>query len=121
MVDAIEGDPSGPDAIIDELRRRRDAAVAALNSIAGISIAPPDSTFYLFPNVTRIMENKGFTDVNQLMEEALRETSVSFCTRNHFSRPMEDETEHYLRFAYSGITVEDINEGMAKLKQYFER
>lgn len=121
MVDAIEGDSSGPDAIIDELRRRRDAAVAGLNAIEDISIQAPDSTFYLFPNVTRIMQRKGFSDVNQLMDEALTTSNVSFCTRNHFGRPLENEKNHYIRFAYSGIGVEDITEGMEKLREYFER
>ena len=120
MVEAIEGDTCGPDSIIEELRRRRDAAVAGLNAIDGISIAAPNSTFYLFPNVTDIMERKGFTDIDQLMDEALIETSVSFCTRKHFGRLLEGETNHYLRFAYSGIDIDDINEGMAKLKNYFE-
>ena len=120
MVEAIEGDTSGPDSIIEELRRRRNAAVAGLNAIDGISIAAPNSTFYLFPNVTDIMERKGFTDIDQLMDEALIETSVSFCTRKHFGRLLEGETNHYLRFAYSGIDIDDINEGMAKLKNYFE-
>ena len=120
MVEAIEGDTSGPDSIIEELRRRRDAAVAGLNAIDGISIAAPNSTFYLFPNVTDIMERKGFTDIDQLMDEALIETSVSFCTRKHFGRLLEGETNHYLRFAYSGIDIDDINEGMARLKIYFE-
>lgn len=120
MVEAIEGDTSGPDSIIEELRRRRDAAVAGLNAIDGISITAPNSTFYLFPNVTDIMERKGFTDIDQLMDEALIETSVSFCTRKHFGRLLEGETNHYLRFAYSGIDIDDINEGMAKLKNYFE-
>lgn len=120
MVEAIEGDTSGPDAIIDELRRRRDAAVAGLNGIEGISIQAPDSTFYLFPNVTNIMQRKGFSDVNQLMDEALRASNVSFCTRNHFGRPLENEKNQYIRFAYSGIGVEDITEGMQKLKKYFE-
>ncbi len=120
MVEAIEGDTSGPDSIIEELRRRRDAAVAGLNAIDGISIAAPNSTFYLFPNVTDIMERKGFTDIDQLMDEALTETSVSFCTRKHFGRLMEGEANHYLRFAYSGIDIDDITEGMAKLKNYFE-
>ena len=120
MVEAIEGDTSGPDSIIEELRRRRDAAVAGLNAIDGISIAAPNSTFYLFPNVTDIMERKGFTDIDQLMDEALTETSVSFCTRKHFGRLLKGETNHYLRFAYSGIDIDDINEGMAKLKNYFK-
>ena len=120
MVEAIEGDTSGPDSIIEELRRRRDAAVAGLNAIEGISITAPNSTFYLFPNVTDIMERKGFADIDQLMDEALTETSVSFCTRKHFGRLLEGETNHYLRFAYSGIDIDNINEGMAKLKNYFE-
>ncbi|MDD9890707.1 MAG: aminotransferase class I/II-fold pyridoxal phosphate-dependent enzyme [Gammaproteobacteria bacterium] len=120
MVDIIGGDTTGPDLILDELRKRRDAAVEGLNAIDGISISAPNCTFYLFPNVNEVLERKGMTDVNQLMTEALTETGVSFCTRKHFGRMLENETNQYLRFAYSGIDVEDINEGMAKLKQFFE-
>jgi aspartate/methionine/tyrosine aminotransferase len=120
MVGAIKGDTSGPDSILDELRRRRDAAVIGLNAIEGLSIAAPNSTFYLFPNVTKVMVRKEIGDVNQLMEEALINTNVSFCTRKHFGRPLENEKRHYVRFAYSGIDVADINEGLAKLKIYFE-
>ncbi len=120
MVDAIEGDTSGPDAILNTLRERRDTAVAGLNAIDGISIAAPNSTFYLFPNVNRIMERKGLSDVNQLMDLALREANVSFCTRKHFGRPAADEKNIYIRFAYSGIEVPDIEEGMMSLKTFFE-
>ncbi|MEE2735490.1 MAG: aminotransferase class I/II-fold pyridoxal phosphate-dependent enzyme [Pseudomonadota bacterium] len=120
LVEAVEGDTSGPDAILETLKRRRDTAVAGLNEIDGISIASPESTFYLFPNVTSIMERKQMNDVDQLMEEALVQSDVSFCTRNHFGRPSNGETEHYIRFAYSGIDVSDIHEGMARLKSYFE-
>ena len=120
MVDAIGGDTSGPDAIINILRKRRDAAVAGLNAIDGISIQAPNSTFYLFPNVTNIMQRKGFTELKQLMEEALTRTNVSFCTRDHFGRAVEGEKNHYIRFAYSGIDVEEIEAGMEKLRNYFE-
>jgi aspartate/methionine/tyrosine aminotransferase len=120
MVHVIEGDTSEPDSILDELRRRRDAAVNGLNAITGLSIAAPNSTFYLFPNVSEIMARKSIGDVNQLMEEALINTNVSFCTRKHFGRPLESEKNHYVRFAYSGIDVDNINEGLAKLKSYFE-
>ena len=34
--------------------------------------------------------------------------------------PIKNETDYYIRFAYSGINENDINEGMAKLKKYFE-
>lgn len=120
MVEAIPGDTTGPDAIVETLMERRDAAVAGLQAINGVTIAKPDSTFYLFPNVTQIMERKGFTDVNQLMTEALTNTDVSFCTRKHFGRPLAGEKNHYIRLAYSGINVEDIKTGLARLKEYFE-
>ena len=66
------------------------------------------------------MQRKGFSDVNQLMDEALTEANVSFCTRKHFGRPLEGEKEHYIRFAYSGIGIEDIEEGMGRLKEYLK-
>jgi aspartate/methionine/tyrosine aminotransferase len=120
MVEAIQGDTSGPDAILAELQARRDAAVAGLNAIDGISIAAPESTFYLFPNVTAVMQRKGLTDVNKLMQEALVKTNVSFCTRNHFGRPIPGETDYFIRLAYSGIDVPSIHTGLQQLKEYFE-
>jgi aspartate/methionine/tyrosine aminotransferase len=120
MVTAIPGDTTGPDAILGTLLERRDAAVAGLNAIEGVSVAPPESTFYLFPNVTQVMERKGLTDINVLMREALVHTDVSFCTRNHFGRPLPGEKEYYIRMAYSGINTAEIKTGLARLKQYFE-
>lgn len=120
MVEAIRGDQSGAEAILAELRKRRDATLEGLNSIDGIDIVTPESTFYLFPNVTRIMEKKGLSSVADLQVGALHNSGVSFCTRDHFGRPQEGESDFYVRFAYSGINVEDIHEGMVKLKAYFE-
>ncbi len=120
MVEAIPGDTTGPDAIVETLMERRDAAVAGLQAIDGVTIAKPNSAFYLFPNVTKVMERKGFTDINQLMTAALHETDVSFCTRKHFGRPVPGETGHYIRLAYSGINVPDINTALGRLKGYFE-
>ena len=121
MVEALEGDTSGPDNILTELRKRRDATVAGLNAIDGISVTAPNSTFYLFPNISAIMKRKNITDVNVLMKQALTETNVSFCTRKHFGRTVKNEIGDYLRFAYSGINVDNINEGMARLKLFFDK
>ena len=116
----ITGSEDGPAGILHELQARRDAAVAGLNAIEGISITAPESTFYLFPNVTQVMERKGMTDVNMLMDEALVKADVSFCTRKHFGRPVPGETQHYIRLAYSGLEVPRIQAGLARLKEYFE-
>ena len=120
MVEAVTGDQSGAEAILGELRKRRDAALTGLNAIDCLNVAKPECTFYLFPNVTNIMKHKGFSKIGELQEGALHNSGVSFCTREHFGRPQDGETVFYIRFAYSGITVEDITEGMVKLKEYFE-
>jgi aspartate/methionine/tyrosine aminotransferase len=119
-IEALQGDQSGPKAILAELQRRRDAAVDQLNQIPGFVVARPDSTFYLFPNVTEAMAALGFTDVAEFADAALRATGVSFCTRRHFGRPLPGEVEQYVRFAYSGISVDDIQLGLGKLRSWVE-
>jgi aspartate/methionine/tyrosine aminotransferase len=119
-IEALRGDQSGALAILAELQRRRDTAVAELQKITGFVIAKPDSTFYLFPNVTDAMDALGFTEVAEFADAALRATGVSFCTRRHFGRPLPGETEQYVRFAYSGISVDDIQVGIGKLREWIE-
>ena len=120
MVEALNGDQSGPNEILRRLKKRRDVAVSGLNAIDGIEISTPESTFYLFPKVNEILERKGFESVEKLQLGALKNANVSFCTRDHFGRPQQDEVDYYIRFAYSGISAEDIEEGLKKLKTYFE-
>ena len=119
-VEGITGDQSGPQALVDEMRIRRDAAVAGVDAVPGIHTATPEATFYLFCNVTQAMATKGFTDVAEFATAALHETGVSFCTRRHFGRPQPGEVEQYIRLAYSGISAEDITEGLGLLKSWVE-
>jgi aspartate/methionine/tyrosine aminotransferase len=106
--------------LLTELRRRRDAAASGLSAIDGVRCAIPDATFYLFPNVTAAMAATGFTDVSEFATAALHATGVSFCTRRHFGRPQPGETESYIRLAYSGISVDDITEGLGKLADWVD-
>lgn len=117
-VEGIRGDQTETAAMLDVLVERRDAAVAALNDIKGISVAAPEATFYLFPDVTDAMTAVGADDLAKFAELALHNTGVSFCTRRHFGRPQPGEQRHYARFAYSGISVDEIREGLGLLQQW---
>ncbi len=117
-VEGITGDQSGPEALVDALRVRRDAAVDGVNAIPGMHTARPDATFYLFVNVTGAMAARGFTDVANFAAAALHETGVSFCTRRHFGRPQPGEVEQYIRLAYSGIAESDITLALRTLGQW---
>jgi aspartate/methionine/tyrosine aminotransferase len=119
-LEGLTGDQSGPRRIIEVLRARRDAAVTLLSQIPGVRCFTPETTFYLFPNVTGLMERKGLGDYERLRRAALEATGVSFCTRLHFGRALPAEEESYVRFAYSGIDLPLIQEGLRKLKGWAE-
>jgi aspartate/methionine/tyrosine aminotransferase len=117
-VEALTGDQSGARQILATLRERRDAAVRGLIAIDGVSCYSPEATFYLFPDMTAVMERKGFATYDELRKDALEKTGVSFCTRLHFGGELPGETRRYARFAYSGISVDRIEEGLAGLKAW---
>ncbi|NIA20870.1 MAG: aminotransferase class I/II-fold pyridoxal phosphate-dependent enzyme [Anaerolineaceae bacterium] len=114
----LQGESTEADAIVATLKQRRDVLVDALNRIEGLKCYRPEATFYLFPNVSGAMQRKGISDVEELRKSCLHQTGVSFCTRRHFGRPLPGETNQYIRFAYSGIDVDQITEGMDKLSEF---
>ena len=119
-VAGLAGDQTEVNAILTTLKERRDALAEGLNSIAGVRTYVPHATFYLFPNVTDAMANLGMDDYEEFRRAVLHNTGVSFTTRLHFGRAQQGEPEKYIRFAYSGIDVDEINEGIAKLKAFLE-
>ena len=58
-LEGLTGDQSGPRHIVAVLRERRDAAVALLNEMPGVRCFTPNTTFYLFANVTGAMRARG--------------------------------------------------------------
>ena len=117
-VEGILGDQTEAKAMLDVLVERRDTAVRAIDEIPGMTVAVPEATFYLFPDVTEAISIVGASDVTDFAEKALHATGVSFCTRRHFGRPQPGETRDYIRFAYSGIKSDDIRDGLGLLGQW---
>jgi aspartate/methionine/tyrosine aminotransferase len=116
----LQGDQSEVQAILDTLEARRDATAAGLSAIEGINTFVPNATFYLFPNVTDLMEAKGLNDYEEFRRAALHATGVSFTNRLHFGREQPNEPNKYIRLAYSGIDVPDIEEGLGLFKEWAE-
>ena len=117
-LEALRGDQSGSKRIIATLKERRDTAVSLLNKIPGVSCYIPQATFYLYPDVTEVMRRKGFTEYEPFRRDVLHKTGVSFCTRLHFGRALPGEERKYIRLAYSGIDVGEIQEALEKFGEY---
>ncbi|MCC5781824.1 aspartate aminotransferase [Kocuria sp. CCUG 69068] len=119
-IEALRGPQEPVQQTLDILRERRDAACELVNAVPGMHVAVPQSTFYLFPDVTQTMERMGYTAVGDFATAALHQTGVSFCTREHFGRRQPDEDRQYIRLAYSGIDVPDIRDGLGRLREWIE-
>lgn len=117
---ALTGPQEPVERMLQTLKARRDAACELVNAIPGMEVAVPQSTFYLFPDVTEAMRRMGFESVTDFADAALRNTGVSFCTRLHFGRRHPDEDREYIRLAYSGIDLPQITEGLGRLRAWVE-
>ncbi len=119
-IEGLTGDQTEVKRILQILKERRDTAVDLLNSIDGVKCFRPNATFYLFPNVSGVMQRKNLTDYDDFRKAVLYETGVSFCTRLHFGKVLDGEDNLYIRLAYSGINTDEIQEGLEKFKAFAE-
>ena len=104
--------------ILNKLKNRRDTLVQILNRLEGVEAHRPEAGFYIFPKITKLLKNTGFDSVEDFRKVVLKETGVSFCGRHHFGRPLEDEKDDYIRLAFSGISMDDLKEGMELFKNW---
>lgn len=90
-----------------------------LNEVPGVSAGLPLSTFYIVANVTEAMKATNCDTYEDFRQKLLKETGVSFTTREHFGSVFDEEgDQRYVRFAYSGIEEAEIEEAMCVLKAY---
>jgi aspartate/methionine/tyrosine aminotransferase len=90
---AISQRPAELDAMLAEFRRRRDAIVAGLNHIEGVSCRVPHGAFYVFPNITGL----GLGDAKTVADRLLSEAGVAALAGTAFG-PVG---EGHLRLSYA--------------------
>jgi aspartate/methionine/tyrosine aminotransferase len=105
---ALTGPQDEVDAMVVEFRRRRDAIVAGLNAIPGITCRKPKGAFYVFPNITRTGMKSA-----ELQQLLLDEAGVACLAGTAFG----EFGEGYLRFSYAN-SLENIEWALASLKDF---
>jgi aspartate/methionine/tyrosine aminotransferase len=105
-VQALRGDQSPVEAMIQEFRRRRDAIVDGLRAIPGFSCARPRGAFYVFPNITRT----GYSS-KALADRLLEEGGVACLSGTAFG----EFGEGHLRFSYAN-SMENIQEALKRIR-----
>jgi aspartate/methionine/tyrosine aminotransferase len=105
-VAALTGPRDEVDAMRAEFRRRRDAVVAGLNELDGVSCAMPRGAFYAFPNVA----GTGLS-AKRLADRLLVEAGVAVLAGTAFG----SYGEGYLRLSYAN-SLENLNEAIEAMR-----
>ncbi|MBE0665456.1 MAG: pyridoxal phosphate-dependent aminotransferase, partial [Candidatus Aminicenantes bacterium] len=108
-VEALSGDQSAVQAMVEEYRRRRDYFARRVDEIGHITYALPDGAFYFFADFSHYIHIKKFRDDNQLAMDILEKLNVILVPGSAFGAP------NHLRISYA-TSMEDIQEGLRRLE-----
>lgn len=85
---ALNGDQSFIDRMCTEFKLRHDFVVSELNSIAGVDCITTDGTFYVFPNVQRLIDRlDGINNDLDFSEYLIEKAGVALVPGSAFGSP----------------------------------
>ncbi|ABL79059.1 pyridoxal phosphate-dependent aminotransferase [Thermofilum pendens] len=103
--------------LLEEYRRRRDAAFEELSKIPGVSTVKSRGAFYLFPNFKEVLRATGLRSVDELAKRLLFEAGVVLLPGTAF--PLRGG-DGYMRVSYV-LPVEKIREGFGRVREWVEK
>jgi aspartate aminotransferase len=113
--EALLGDQSSVDTMVERFKLRRNLIVGGLNAIPGVSCTMPAGAFYAFPNVKEFTEKQGRTSAD-LQRLLLHEYGVACLAGTCFG----PGGEGYLRFSYAS-SQEKIEQALERLGEAFRQ
>lgn len=106
-VAALTGPQQPVERMVAEFRTRRDAIVAGLNDIPGVTCLTPPGAFYVFPNVSSFGQ-----PASVIADRLLNEGGVALVAGTAFGAAGEG----YLRLSYAN-SLENINMALERMRQ----
>ncbi len=113
-VEALRGPQDSVRTMLAEYQRRRDRIVAGLRETPKVRCNMPEGAFYAYPNVGAYLKKNGVADATALAGKLLDEAHVALVPGPAFG------TEDHVRISYA-TSVEQIDEGLRRLKDFFAR
>lgn len=113
-VAALNGDHEPVRAMGVEFKKRHDYVYERLSQMNGVTVTPADGTFYIFPNVQKLIDAKGMSNDVEFAEGLLNDVGVALvpgsafgsegCIRISFATSMEileDALNRLMKFVAS--------------------
>ncbi len=111
-VAALEGDQSCITTMVDAFKKRHDCVVQKLNTIKGIKCIPSNGAFYVFPQMSALIEQiNGVSNDVELASAMLNEVGVALVPGSAFGAP------GYMRLSFA-TSMENLTEALRRLEKF---
>ena len=112
-IEALTGPQDSVEVMRQAFEVRLNTIYPLLCEVPGFDVIKPQGAFYLFPNVKKAMEMKGYTDVTEFATAILEEVGVALITGAGFGAPEN------VRLSYA-TDLETLKEAVRRLHQFME-
>jgi aspartate aminotransferase len=109
-VAALTGPQEPVERMVEEFRQRRDAVVAGLNDIPGVTCLTPAGAFYVFPNVSQL------GDSAEIADRLLNQGGVALLNGGAFGHGGDG----YLRLSYAN-SLENLEKALGWMRGVLAR
>ncbi len=110
-VAALNGDQDCIGQMVDAFHDRHDYVFERLTEIPGIEVTPADGTFYIFPCIAQIIEERGFENDLAFAEALLHDTGVALVPGSAFG------TEGCMRISFA-TSMHALREAMTRIERF---
>ncbi len=108
---AITGDQSCIDEMMVEFKKRHDFVVDALNKLEGIDCLATDGTFYVFPNIEKLIQRlEGIDSDMDFAEYLIEKAGVALVPGTAFGSP------GHMRISIA-TSMENLEQALVRIKQ----
>ena len=113
-IEALTGSQDTVENMRLAFEERLNTIYPLLSQVPGFEVVKPQGAFYLFPNVKKAMEMKGYTDVTAFTTAILEEVGVALVTGDGFGAPEN------VRLSYA-TDMDTLKEAVQRLKNFMEK
>lgn len=113
-IEALTGPQDSVEVMRQAFEERLNTIYPLLCEVPGFEVVKPQGAFYLFPNVKKAMEMKGYTDVTDFTTAILEEAEVALVTGAGFGAPEN------VRLSYA-TDLDTLKEAVKRLKAFMEK
>jgi len=113
-VAALNGGDEFIKMMLKAFHERHDYLVQRLQAIPGIEVIPADGTFYIFPNVQKIIERRGFANDIEFSERLLEDEGVALVPGSAFG------SEGCIRLSFA-TSMETLHDAMDRIERFSKK